>query len=288
MMTDSTYSTKSNARAAARQAAVKAGVASPLAGVHFDTTEAEDGRFTYILIDQKTGQKITADGAPVESKSFAEDPGAVFQEPDAPLPIRQEIERFLGQGAHAVTVDEVFNRLMASGDNFSECTQAELLAAIREAAEQVIPAPGPQFKDDAAAIMGRPTVKKAKAAKKAPPLPGPALGESRFSPLDDQPGKEAKARKAAADKPVGKKTLIADQVARGEIPAGPQFSDRTQQRYVDKLAEVRKAAEAGDLKGLRGIAIPPYTVKQSWSSIDAFRQLCVKALENRAVLAKAK
>lgn len=58
-----TYTTRSNANRAARQAAAAAGVAHPLAGVHFRLTEA-DGAFAYELIDVKTGQVTTDDGKP--------------------------------------------------------------------------------------------------------------------------------------------------------------------------------------------------------------------------------
>lgn len=69
----------------------------------------------------------------------------------------------------------------------------------------------------------------------------------------------------------------AEKAAKGQMPATPDFSAPTHERFRPMLAEVVKAAKAGDVRALKGIKINP--VSSSPKAIAKYRDLCVQALQ---------
>jgi hypothetical protein len=72
----------------------------------------------------------------------------------------------------------------------------------------------------------------------------------------------------------------AERAAKGTMPKALDFSAPTHDRFRDLLAEVEKAAKAGDVDALRKIKIAP--TSSSPKAIKRYRDLCVVALENKA------
>lgn len=85
---------------------------------------------------------------------------------------------------------------------------------------------------------------------------------------------------ARSPKPLGKRAAILAAAEAGELPAAPDFSAKTHERFRPKLAEVVAMAEAGDLAGLEAYKINP--VSSSPKAIAKYRDLCVIALKARA------
>lgn len=68
---------------------------------------------------------------------------------------------------------------------------------------------------------------------------------------------------------------------KGKVPPALDFSAPTHARFRDALAEVVKAAKAGDEKALKAIKINP--VSSSPKALDRYRGLCLKAVKAKAV-----
>ena len=83
--------------------------------------------------------------------------------------------------------------------------------------------------------------------------------------------------------PVGPKTgklkAIIEQARAGALPAAPDFSKPTHARFRAKLATLVALAEAGDVEGLKAIAINP--VSTSPKAMARYRDLAVVAIEAR-------
>lgn len=93
---------------------------------------------------------------------------------------------------------------------------------------------------------------------------------------------------APAAAPAGeKKTRITakhqamlDAAAKGVLPDAPDFSAATHTRYRAKLAKVTELAQAGDIEGLKAMAIKP--ICSSTIPLNRYRDISVMALEARA------
>lgn len=86
-----------------------------------------------------------------------------------------------------------------------------------------------------------------------------------------------KAAPAGATIIVGKRALIAQDAANGKLPAPPDFSNKTHERFRPKLAELVKLVKARDIAGLKAFEIKP--ISTSPKALDRFRNLAVIALE---------
>lgn len=67
-----------------------------------------------------------------------------------------------------------------------------------------------------------------------------------------------------------------EKAAKGILPAAPDFSAPTHERFRPLLAEVVKAAKDGNLIELKKMKISP--VSSSPKAVDKYRQICIKAL----------
>lgn len=93
--------------------------------------------------------------------------------------------------------------------------------------------------------------------------------------------KAAKAEKPAkAAKPAGKRAAIEAAAQAGQIPAAPDFSAATHERFRAKLAKIVALVEAGNIEGLKAFPINP--ISSSPKAMDRYRNLAVIALEARA------
>lgn len=79
--------------------------------------------------------------------------------------------------------------------------------------------------------------------------------------------------------PKGKRAAIAAKAKAGELPTPPDFSKPTHARFRAKLAKLIELAEAGDIDGLKAVAINP--VSTSPRAMARYRDLAVTALEAR-------
>lgn len=84
---------------------------------------------------------------------------------------------------------------------------------------------------------------------------------------------DTKVKKA---RPLGMRAQIEADAKAGKLPAPPDFSAATHERFRGKLAELVKLANAGDVKALKAFAINP--VSTSPKALDRYRDLCVLAL----------
>ncbi len=109
-----------------------------------------------------------------------------------------------------------------------------------------------------------------------------------------KPSEKAKAKKEPKAKverkpreknprPLGARAQAVAGAQAGKMPTPPDFKAETHARYRDKLAQLVKLADAGDLKALKGFPINP--VSTSPKALDRYRNLCVTALEARATKA---
>jgi hypothetical protein len=213
-----TYTIRSNANRAARQACAAAGVQHPLAGVHYKVDVVEGG-FTVTLINVKTGETTSEAGEAL---------------PDL--------------------IDQHAEERKANAADVLEKVAKPSLVALAATVES-------GSADDRLAVQR--AYENANATRKAD------LERAR---------KEAAERKAAKAKPKAEKAPTDPKAP----PRGPQFSERTQKRYVDKLAEVQAFVDARDAAGLRAVVIPPHTVKQSWHSINNYRNRAIAWIEANA------
>lgn len=71
-----------------------------------------------------------------------------------------------------------------------------------------------------------------------------------------------------------------EMAAKGKIPPTLDFSAPTHARFRGALADVVKAAKAGDEKALRAVKIKP--ISSSPKALDRYRSLCLKALRASA------
>lgn len=109
---------------------------------------------------------------------------------------------------------------------------------------------------------------KPKAASKNAPVATPAAAAAIAAIAG-----EGRVRKSTAE--------VAAAAAEGKVPAAPDFSADTHKRFRPKLAELVALVEAGDVKGLRAYPIKP--ISTSPKAMDRYRNLCIIALEARAV-----
>lgn len=78
----------------------------------------------------------------------------------------------------------------------------------------------------------------------------------------------------------GKRKAAEESAARGELPQPPDFSADTHKPYRTKLTKLIALAEAGDVAGLKAIAINPSST--SPRALARYRDLAVAAIEARA------
>jgi len=64
------------------------------------------------------------------------------------------------------------------------------------------------------------------------------------------------------------------------LPQPPDFSAPSRGRYREKLAELIRLAQVGDVHGLRAIEIKAYS--SSPKAMDRYRNLCAMAIEARS------
>jgi hypothetical protein len=81
----------------------------------------------------------------------------------------------------------------------------------------------------------------------------------------------------------GKRKAIIEQAKAGALPAAPDFSKPTHARFRAKLAKLIALAEAGDIEGLKAIAINP--VSTSPKAMARYRDLAIIAIEARRTAA---
>lgn len=104
-------------------------------------------------------------------------------------------------------------------------------------------------------------------------------------PVDKTPypaPKAAKPRKAAEPKPAGKRTAALEAAKAGIMPTAPDFTAATHKPYRKKLEALVALAEAGDIYGLRAVAINP--TSSSPKALAKYRDLAVIAIEARRAL----
>ena len=170
----------------------------------------------------------------------------------------------IGRLATAAKTAQRFQRFLAQhiGEDraaamASLILQAPDLATARErlASELALltPAPAPAAAVDFAEL--RPTSHPIVAANAAPRPAGPMRRtRSRYAPLEEA-------------------------AKLGELPAPPDFRAATHARFRARLGQITALAEAGDVAGLRAIAINP--VSSSPKAMLRYRNLCITALEAR-------
>lgn len=105
------------------------------------------------------------------------------------------------------------------------------------------------------------------------------------------PKKAAKPKPQAAPDPtpqptpakakIGKRKAIVESAAAGNLPAPPDFSKPTHERYRAKLKKLIELARAGDVAALKATEIKP--VSTSPKAMARYRNLAVLALEARQV-----
>jgi len=143
-----------------------------------------------------------------------------------------------------------------------------------EAGREEVFAAAVAYVDAAATMMG------AAMHDNAPPMP-----DSGGAIHDKAAPTQAEQRRGIASRAV-RKAVRADamaaeaKAARGELPAPPDFSADTHKPYRAKLAKLIEMAEAGDVAGLRAMAINPTST--SPKALIRFRDLAIRALEARA------
>jgi hypothetical protein len=124
---------------------------------------------------------------------------------------------------------------------------------------------------------------KTKASSKKPPAPKAAAKTVTAK----KPTAEQKANKqqkhalgpvnTKAALKLGKRAAIEAAAREGKLPAAPDFSAATHERFRPRLAEVVKLAKAGDVKGLKAFEIN--ATSTSPKAIARYRDLCVIAIE---------
>ena len=93
---------------------------------------------------------------------------------------------------------------------------------------------------------------------------------------------KAKKAKATSAKPKRAKAATPAKTSprtTNDLPAPPDFSAKTHERYRSKLAALIELAEAGDVAGLKAFPINPYS--SSPKAMDRYRNRCVEALEGQ-------
>jgi len=96
---------------------------------------------------------------------------------------------------------------------------------------------------------------------------------------DNHPIAAANAASWLAGPKTGKRKAIVEQARAGALPAAPDFSKPTYARFRAKLAKLVDLAEAGDVEGLKALAINP--VSTSPKAMARYRDLAVLALTAR-------
>lgn len=95
----------------------------------------------------------------------------------------------------------------------------------------------------------------------------------------DHPIAKANAAPSAAVPKTGKRKAAIATAEAGELPAPPDFSAKTHERFRKKLAELVAVVKAGNIQALRAFPINP--ISSSPKALDRYRNLAVKALEAR-------
>lgn len=120
-------------------------------------------------------------------------------------------------------------------------------------------------------------------------VPAAMIAQTRQDGATDaRRGKEAseggkppkRATGATSGRPMGRRAVIAENAAKGILPPAPDFSAETHKRFRGKLAEIVAMVEAGDVAGLKTIAINP--VSSSPKAMAKYRDLAVIALDARS------
>ena len=96
---------------------------------------------------------------------------------------------------------------------------------------------------------------------------------------DSHPIAAANAASWPAGPKTGKRKAIIAQAQAGALPTAPDFSKPTHARFRAKLARLVALAEAGDVEGLKALAINP--VSTSPKAMARYRDLAVVAIEAR-------
>ena len=110
------------------------------------------------------------------------------------------------------------------------------------------------------------------------PEPAPSIPVTELT-ADSHPIAAANAASWPAGPKTGKRAAIVEQAQAGALPAAPDFSKPTHARFRAKLARLVALAEAGDVEGLRALAINP--VSTSPKAMARYRDLAVVAIEAR-------
>lgn len=106
-------------------------------------------------------------------------------------------------------------------------------------------------------------------ASKPAKIKAPAGGKTRKS----------EAKVSAGGTSIGKRAAIEEAARKGQLPTPPDFSAATHTRFRAKLAKLVAMAEAGDVEGLKAVAINP--VSTSPRAMARYRDLAILALEAR-------
>jgi hypothetical protein len=85
---------------------------------------------------------------------------------------------------------------------------------------------------------------------------------------------------AKSERPLGQRAAMLAAAEAGKLPAAPDFSARTHERFRNKLAEVVALVKAGDVRKLKAFEINP--VSSSPKAIARYRDLAVIALSAKA------
>jgi len=110
------------------------------------------------------------------------------------------------------------------------------------------------------------------------PEPAPSIPVTELT-ADSHPIAAANAASWPAGPKTGKRKAIIAQAQAGALPTAPDFSKPTHARFRAKLARLVALAEAGDVEGLKALAINP--VSTSPKAMARYRDLAVVAIEAR-------
>lgn len=137
-------------------------------------------------------------------------------------------------------------------------------AAERREAWQTAPLPAAPQPQQENVTMAR------KATKTTTPKTFPASKAPSTAPAGATEGSRSRYDWSAAE----------EMAEKGKIPPALDFSAETHKRFRGALADVVKAAKAGDTKALGAIKINP--VSSSPKALDRYRKLCLKAIKAKA------
>lgn len=93
------------------------------------------------------------------------------------------------------------------------------------------------------------------------------------------------AKRPETDRPMGQRAQALADAQAGKLPKAPDFSAKTHERFVPKLAELKALVKEGDVAGLKKYPINP--ISSSPKALDRYRNMAVIALQAQAKEARS-